>query len=120
MAPEVLTGKPANEKSDIFCLGIVLWEALTNQRLYDGKTDLEVIMKAREAKVPPLASIRDDVPALLDEVIGGALTKDPDHRFESARELMRALASILKAQPEPTDSAPLARSVEKALKIRGD
>jgi len=119
MAPEVLTGQPASEKSDIFCLGIVLWEALANERLYEGKTDLEVIMKAREARVPSLTTVRDDVPALLDEVVLGALTKDPDHRFQSARELMRALASILKAQSEPTDSAPLAQSVQKALKIRG-
>jgi len=119
MAPEVLTGKSASEKSDIFCLGIVLWEALVQRRLYDGKTDLEVIMKAREANVPNLTAHRDDIPRALAEVIAGALTKKPEDRYESAREMQRALASILRTHPEPTDSEPLARSVQKALEIRG-
>jgi serine/threonine protein kinase len=119
MAPEVLSGRSASEKSDIFCLGMVLWEALVGHRLYDGKTDVEVIMKAREAHVPSLAKERPDLPPALAEVIHAALVKNPDERFESAREMQRALASILKAQPEPTDSEPLARSVRKALEIRG-
>ena len=119
MAPEVLSGKPATAKSDIFCLGIVMWEALVGRRLYSGKTDLDIIMKAREAHVPSLAESRDDIPAALAEVIHASLVKDPNHRFESAREMLRALASILRAQPEPTDSEPLAASVRKALEIRG-
>ena len=69
--------------------------------------------------MPNLMAHRDDIPAPLAEVIAGALTKAPEERYESAREMQRALASILRTHPEPTDSEPLARSVRKALEIRG-
>jgi serine/threonine-protein kinase len=119
MAPEVLTGRAANERSDLFCLGIVLWEALCGRKLYQGRTDLEIIMKARDANVPSLLETRPDTPAALAEVIHVALEKDPADRFESAREMQRALAAILRSQPEPTDADPLGQSVRKALEIRG-
>jgi serine/threonine-protein kinase len=119
MAPEVLTGKPADEKSDIFCVGIFLWETLCGRRLYSGRTDLEVIMKAREAKVPSVVECRDDIPLPLAEVVNGALAKEPSERFGSAREMERALAAILRSHPEPTDSEALAESVRQALEIRG-
>jgi serine/threonine-protein kinase len=115
MAPEILSGKPASVRSDLFNVGILLWEALTVQRLYDAPTDLEIILKARAANVPGLESLRTDLPALLVELVHTALSQNPEDRFESAREMQRALSAILRNHPEPTDAEPLARSVREAL-----
>lgn len=115
MAPEVMHGERASERSDIYCLGIVLWESLTGKQLFAGGSDLDVVMRVREGKIPNLAEERDDLPASLVEVAHCALSRDKDERFESAREMQRALASILRTHPEPTDSEPLSRSIRQAI-----
>jgi len=115
MAPEVLHGTPASERYDIFGLGIVLWECLAGERLFTGKTDLDVVMKVRACAVPPLHDLRPDLPAALVEVVHCALALDPQERFGSAREMQRALSAILRTHPEPTDAEPLAASVRLAL-----
>lgn len=107
-----MIGKPASARSDLFGVGITLWEALTSKRLFGGHPD--VIMRVREARVPPLREVRGDLPPALVEVVHGALTARPEDRFESAEEMQRALASILRGHPEPTDARPLGRSVRDA------
>lgn len=115
MAPEVLTGQKANFRTDIYCLGIVLWEALAGRRLYAGGTDLDVIMRVREGKVPALTEVRDDVPSVLAEIVHCALEKEPQARFSAAGEMQRALAAILRQHPERTDATEIGRSVQAAI-----
>ncbi len=119
MAPEILSGKPATVLSDIFGVGIILWESLATARLYDGKTDVDVVLQAREAKVPPIEERRPDVPATLAEAVHCALSAKPSDRFQSAREMQRTLAAVLRHEPVPTDAEPLAESVRDALQWSG-
>lgn len=113
-APELITGAKASPKSDVFALGVVLWEALTQKRLFTGKNDLEVLLAVRKGEVPPLSGERPDVPQLLHEVIHSSLVQNPDERYQTAKEMARALASVLRTTAEPADAEPLGASVRTA------
>ncbi len=118
LAPELIARQPPTPKSDLFAVGIVLWEALTGRRLFGGGDQLEVVQRVRACQVPPVRGERPDVPALLAEVVHTALAKAPGDRFERAEEMQRALAAVLKVQPEPTDDRALARSIRDAIARR--
>lgn len=113
-APELITGAKAGPRTDVFSLGVVLWEALAQRRLFTGKNDLEVLVAVRKGAVPSLASERDDLPAALVEVIHESLAANPDHRFQTAKEMARALAAILRSSTEAADAEPLGASVRAA------
>jgi serine/threonine-protein kinase len=104
LSPEVTLGKPASPQSDLFAMGSVLWEALSGQRLFDARTDLEVFKQIRNCEIRPLAPLRPDLPTELVAAIERALAKDPAHRFPSARSMAFALAEILRYAPAVTDA----------------
>jgi serine/threonine-protein kinase len=112
LAPELVQGKPASPASDIYALGIVLWEALTGERLYAGETDQERIRKVRAAEVPPLRDRRKDLPDALIAAVERALAIDPSARFESAEAMARALLRILGG--DPVSARELGQSVSDA------
>jgi serine/threonine protein kinase len=116
-APELITGAKAGPRSDIFALGVVLWEAVAQRRLFTGKNDLEVLLAVRKGDVPPLKEERPDIPATLHEVIHNSLAQNPDERFQNCKEMARALASVLRASTEQADSEPLGASV-RAARVR--
>ncbi|HTR55879.1 MAG TPA: serine/threonine-protein kinase [Kofleriaceae bacterium] len=97
MAPEIFVGKPAGPASDLFSLGITLWEALTRERLFHAKKDAEVVDKVRRCEVPSLAEKRPDIPAKLAAAIHTALAADPAKRFVSARYMADELGETLRA-----------------------
>jgi len=116
-APELITGAKPSARSDIFALGVVLWEALAQRRLFTGKNDLEVLLAVRKGDIPDLISERADLPQALGHVIQSALTQNPEERFQTAREMARALASVLRTTTEQADAEPLGASV-KAARVR--
>lgn len=94
MSPEQLRGQPLDHRSDLFALGVVLWEALTLCRLYSAKDEFEVArMVVSEEPVPP-STIRAEIPPELDQIVLRCLAKDRNVRFNDARELARALAPL--------------------------
>ncbi len=103
LSPEVAMGGQATPLSDLFAMGAVLWESLTGERLFDGKSDLEVFKQIRQCLVRPLAPLRPDVPDELIAVIDGALAKEPDRRFGSAAAMIFMLAEVLKLAPPDAD-----------------
>jgi serine/threonine protein kinase len=103
LSPEVAMGGQATPLSDLFAMGAVLWESLVGERLFDGRSDLEVFKQIRQCLVRPLAPIRPDVPAELIGVINGALTKEPDRRFGSAHAMAFMLSEVLKLAPPGAD-----------------
>lgn len=115
LSPERCVGQPASAQSDLYAVGIVLWESLTQKRLFYGRSLVDTAMMVREGNVPPLGELRDDLPVELCEVVHTALARDPAARFDSAEEMMRALTSILRTHPEPTDTTHLAWSVRRAI-----
>lgn len=120
VAPELIDdGLEASPRSDVFSLGIVLWEVLASRPLFKGKTDIESLKNIIACKVPPLAEIRPDLPPPLVDAIGRALERDPRRRFQSAREMFLALARVLRRVAEPTDAQPLGESVALARQRLG-
>jgi eukaryotic-like serine/threonine-protein kinase len=107
LAPETLRGDPVSIHSDIFCMGIVLWEALAGRPLYAGATDADVLRKVQRAEVGRLDHERRDLPKRLTQIVHQALAPDPARRFPSAGAMAQALASVLAAAPVPADTHPL-------------
>lgn len=110
-APELITGAKANPRTDIFALGVVLWEALAQRRLFTGKNDLEILLAVRKGDVPALDAERPEIPPAMHAVILQALAPNPEERFQNATEMARALASVLRSTTEQTDAGPLGASV---------
>lgn len=112
LAPELVQGKSASAQSDIYALGIVLWESLAGERLYAGETDQERIRKVRNAEVPPLLERRKDLPEALVQAVHRALKPEPEARFESAEQMGRELLRVLGS--EPVSPRELGQSVVEA------
>lgn len=99
LAPEMVLGVGASPKTDMFSLGVVLWEALTGERLFDAPTDVEVIQKLRDPRVPLISTKRPEVPLPLVRIVHKSLEKDPAYRYGSAREMLEALVDALRVVP---------------------
>lgn len=95
-APEQVLGKPVDARADIFALGIVLWELLAVKRLFKRSSDAATIAAVENAEVPPLRSLRSDVPQALDDIVLKALSKSRRDRFQSAQEMSDALEEFLR------------------------
>ncbi len=91
MAPEQLRGRGVDRRTDIFAAGVVLWEALTGKRLFDGVDAGEVMMKVVESTIDPPGSVVPSIPPQLDQIVLKALERDASHRFATAREFAIAL-----------------------------
>lgn len=114
LAPELTGGADATPQTDIFGVGVVLWEALANRKLFDGDGPLNILTKISECQVPPLAEERPDIPRKLHDTVHRALHKDPSKRYRSARSMVRALSNILRMTPESTSAEVLAQNVKAA------
>ncbi|HEU5161647.1 MAG TPA: protein kinase, partial [Thermoanaerobaculia bacterium] len=95
MSPEQASGKPIDRRSDIFSLASVLFEMLTQRKLFSGENEASVLDQVREARVEPPSVFNDDVPEELDRVVMRALAKEPAERYASAGEMARDLDQIL-------------------------
>jgi serine/threonine protein kinase len=114
LAPELIAGDAPSPATDLFSVGIVLWEALTGERLFNANTDVEVVAQIREAKVPLLSLRRKNLPMALASAVHRVLERDPARRFRSAREMLEALTDVLRVLPGSTDSMALGKSVREA------
>jgi serine/threonine-protein kinase len=95
MAPEQVSGEPLDRRCDLFAAGVILWEALSGERLFRGD-DAVATMDAIFHRDPPrLAGAIDGVSTAVDDVIAGAVAKDPTARPATADELARALEAVL-------------------------
>jgi serine/threonine protein kinase len=114
LAPEVTFGKPNTVQSDLFGVGSVLWEALTGDRLFDGKNDIEIFKKIRACKIPSIQTRRKDVPPALAAVLGVALSADPANRYSTAAEFAEALDQVVKQAVGVNTATALGAAVTEA------
>jgi serine/threonine protein kinase/Tol biopolymer transport system component len=112
MSPEQVEGKELDARSDIFSLGTVLYEMLTGKRAFDGKSQLSVASAILEKDPEPITASLPLAPPALDHAIRRCLAKDPDDRWQTARDL----ALELKWLSTPTASTDSARPVAAATK----
>ncbi|MBX3187244.1 MAG: protein kinase [Labilithrix sp.] len=94
--PEVVQGKKATVRSDVYSAGVTLWEALVGKRLFVGDNDATVLYDMLEWIPTPVSVAAPHVGAAFDAVVARALEKDPDKRFASAREMLDALEACAK------------------------
>jgi len=114
MAPEQVRKEPGDRRTDVFSLGVVLYELLTDTKPFDGET-LKTITNAVLSHEPPLASKVDKtVPKALAEIAARAMAKDPEQRFRSARSFARELRQWLDANPVGPEGEPLAHALPEA------
>jgi eukaryotic-like serine/threonine-protein kinase len=111
MAPEQIRGDSIDGRADVFSLGVVLWEALTGARLFEGATDYRIWQAVMEAPIPPVSSIRREH-AALDPVVARALNRDPDRRHST----MRALADDLRAATAARGGALAPEAIGEAVR----
>lgn len=96
IAPELLDGATPDDRSDVYSLGVVCYEALTGGRPFDAVLPLAVLRAADAGRHVPLTE-RPDIPAALAEIIERAISRDPGHRFATAGDLAAALRAALPA-----------------------
>jgi eukaryotic-like serine/threonine-protein kinase len=114
MAPEQARGEAVDARTDLFSLGITLWELLTGARLFDGDTDMAVLRAVQERPVLPPAELNPAVNVELSGVIVKALERAPSNRYQTAAELERALLQYVRhhsQEPEDTDVGVFVRDL---------
>jgi eukaryotic-like serine/threonine-protein kinase len=94
LSPEQAKGAPVDQTSDLYSVGIVLYELLTAKVPFSGDSPVEIAMKHISATPEPPSSLRPDVPEDLDMVVLRALAKTPEQRYQSAEEMDRDLARV--------------------------
>ncbi len=108
MSPEQAAGQPIDCRTDIFALGVVLYELLTGTRLFKRATDIQTLNAVTECKLAPPSQVNDRVPADLDSIVMKALARDRTLRFSEARQLGAALESWLMSHAISASNAALA------------
>jgi serine/threonine protein kinase len=106
LSPEQVNGNPVDRRSDVFALGVVLWEALTGRRLFLGRTDFETMQNVMERPIPPPSTLRPDVPTPLDYIVVRALERDAERRYPSARALADELETVVQDLRYRSDAIP--------------
>ena len=97
MSPEQATGDAVDARSDIYGLGVVLYQMLAGSPPFDGESAQSILMKQATATPVPIRQLRSDVPPALAAVIERLLAKDPAERFQTAEQVSRALVEALPA-----------------------
>jgi serine/threonine protein kinase len=118
LSPEAAMGQEVDARTDVFAVGIILWELLANQRLFLGDTDFQTVKKVQAAQVPSISSINKKVPIELERIINRALARDPAQRYTTARALGIDLSRFLFKFGVPVSQFEIAPLVVSAMKER--
>lgn len=107
MAPEQVQGQKIDARADLFSVGVVLYQLLTDKRPFDGDNDFSIIHQIIGHEPAPPSSINPRLPTALDAVVARALAKDRDDRFATARDFAVALQAAIRRAEDQTVVPPL-------------
>ncbi|PTL81980.1 protein kinase [Vitiosangium sp. GDMCC 1.1324] len=91
MSPEQVLGQMVDARSDLYSVGVILWELLANRRLYTADNEAELMHRVRDARAPLLSMLQAELPDYAVQVVRKALFADKARRFQTAAEFIRAL-----------------------------
>ena len=115
LAPEYLSAKHFDAQSDLFALGVVAWESLTQTRLFQGATPVETMLKVLNARAPALGSIRAEL-APLEDAVARALARNAEDRQASVQAFAQAIEAAARASDGVASHAEVAALVERLAK----
>lgn len=121
LSPEYIRGEPVDRRSDVFALGIVLWESLAKKRLFRSEREPDVLGKILGMAIPALTLSPMSTAAVLDRIVARALARDVRERFRTALEVAEAVENAaleLGLEANPTSVARAVRAFEKDPKER--
>lgn len=116
LSPEAAMGQEVDSRTDIFAVGIMLWELLAGQRLFLGDTDFQTVKKVQMAQVPAISQINRKVPPELERIVNKALAKDQTQRYGTARELGQDLTRFMFSYGQAISGYDIATIVQGAMR----
>lgn len=118
-APEQLEGRSADRRTDVYALGVVLYEVLTGERPYSGRSIEDLIAALREGKPRQITQINPDVPPELAAIAMRAMAINPDERYRSAGAMARALEAWIASQSDVDEPVQASSPTTPARRRRG-
>ena len=119
MAPEQVRGLAVDARADLFALGVVLYEMLTGQRAFSGKTAADTMSAILKEEPADLTAGRPDLPAGIDRIVRHCLEKNPKERFQTAQDVAFALETLSSPGHSGGVSAPAAAEIGKVRRSNG-
>jgi len=117
LSPEQARGLPVDAGTDIFSLGVVLYEMLTGVRPFTGATNTDTLAAILRSDPPPLSAFLDDVPAALEAIVSKALRKDRDARYATALDLSKDLEAIARDLTIAAHSHPVSAAKRHGARV---
>jgi eukaryotic-like serine/threonine-protein kinase len=118
LSPEAAMAQEVDARTDVFAVGIILWELLSGQRLFLGETDFQTVKKVQASVIPSISQINKRVSPELERIINRALAREPAQRFQSARGLGMELSKFLFKHAVPVTTFDIGTLVQGAMKER--
>ncbi|MFO0742098.1 MAG: serine/threonine-protein kinase [Labilithrix sp.] len=116
LSPEAAMGQEVGPATDIFAVGIILWELLSGQRLFLGETDFQTVKKVQQTQVPSISQVNRRVPPELERIVNKALARDVMARYATARELGQDLNRFLFSYGQAIGTFDIANIVQSTMR----
>ena len=115
MSPEQVSAHPIDHRSDIFACGTVLWEALTNKRLFKAENEIVTMQMVRKAEITPPSEVNPDLPKGIDPIVLKSLARDPEERYQNTGDLLDDLERFAAGSDNVCTSRQLASWMQEVF-----